>query len=121
MCSEMLIAVSMIGNLLISSDRRTVLIHACMHPRRVIFNYSSSLIMQASGDVEVQEVNRSALLKHAERVSAELACVHAQLRERELAVEESQQRATAAMRAAQEADVAACTHRCALVLLAICL
>lgn len=60
----------------------------------------------------VQEVDRSALLKHAERVSAELAAFHAQLRERELTIEDFQQRAAAAMHSAQEADNAARTHRC---------
>lgn len=69
--------------------------------------------VQISADKGAQHVDRSALLKHAERVSAELAVVHAQLRERELTVEDAQQRAAAAMHSAQEVDAAARTHRCA--------
>lgn len=68
--------------------------------------------VQMAAEKGEQEVDRTALLKHAERVSAELAVVHAQLRERELTIEDAQQRAAAAMHSAQEADTAARAHRC---------
>jgi hypothetical protein len=64
----------------------------------------------------VLEVDRCALLKHAERVSAELAVVHAHLREREQGVEKTEQRAAAAMHAAQEAEAATRVHRCAQII-----
>jgi hypothetical protein len=73
--------------------------------------------VQAAQEKRATPVDARALHMHAERVSAELAAVHAQLREREIAVDDAQRRTASASAAAAQASDAARAERCALVAL----